>query len=120
MDSAQVRQAVSEHLVLALEVARHAASKMRPGGALLLMGGTGGRRSSRDLGIASAATAAIPSFTAALALELAPVRVNLIAAGFVDTPLSASLLGDGLDARRQELRATLPIGRVGGPADERP
>ena len=52
-----------------------------------------------------------------LALELAPVRVNLIAAGFVDTPLSASLLGDQLDARRDELRATLPIRRVVGPAD---
>jgi NAD(P)-dependent dehydrogenase (short-subunit alcohol dehydrogenase family) len=54
---------------------------------------------------------------AALALELAPIRVNLIAAGFVDTPLSASLLGEGLDARREELRSTLPIGRVIGPAD---
>ena len=55
--------------------------------------------------------------TADLALELAPIRVNLIAAGFVDTPLSAALLGDQLDARRDELRATLPIGRVVGPAD---
>jgi NAD(P)-dependent dehydrogenase (short-subunit alcohol dehydrogenase family) len=52
-----------------------------------------------------------------LALELAPVRVNLIAAGFVDTPLSASLLGDQLDARREQLRTTLPIRRVVGPAD---
>lgn len=117
MSSDQVRRAISEHVVLALEVARNAAGRMRPGGALLLMGGTGGRRISRDLGIVSAATAALPPFTAALALELAPVRVNLIAAGFVDTPLSASLLGDGLDARRDELRATLPIGRVVGPAD---
>jgi NAD(P)-dependent dehydrogenase (short-subunit alcohol dehydrogenase family) len=90
---------------------------MRPGGTLVLMGGTGGRRVSRELGIVSAATAALPPFTAALALELAPVRVNLIAAGFVDTPLSASLLGDKLDARRDELRAKLPIGRVVGPAD---
>src|SRR3954453_3123544 len=39
------------------------------------------------------------------------------AAGFVDTPLSASLVGDGLDARREQLRATLPIGRVVSPAD---
>jgi NAD(P)-dependent dehydrogenase (short-subunit alcohol dehydrogenase family) len=117
MDSDQVREAISGHVVLALEVARNAVGKMRPGGALLLMGGTGGRRISRDLGIASAATAVLPPFAAALALELAPVRVNLIAAGFVDTPLSASLLGDGLDARRDELRATLPIGRVVGPAD---
>jgi len=117
MDADQLRQAVSEHMVLALEVARHAVGRMRPGGTLLLMGGTGGRRIRRGLGIVSAATAALPPFTAALALELAPVRVNLIAAGFVDTPLSASLLGDRLEDRRNELRATLPIGRVVGPAD---
>ena len=107
---------MSEHVLLALEVARHAVGKVRPGGTLL-MGGTGGRRISRDLGIVSAATAALPVFTATLALELAPVRVNLIAAGFVDTRLSAWLLGDGLEARHEELRATLPIGRVVGPAD---
>jgi NAD(P)-dependent dehydrogenase (short-subunit alcohol dehydrogenase family) len=117
MTGDQVRDAVAGHLVLGLEVARSAAPKMRPGGTLILMGGTGGRRVSRALGIASAATAAIPPFTAALALELAPVRVNLIAAGFVDTPLSASLLGDDLESRRTELRETLPIGRVVGPAD---
>ena len=54
---------------------------------------------------------------AGLALELAPVRVNLIAAGFVDTRLSASLLGDLLDESRADLRATLEIGRVVGRAD---
>jgi NAD(P)-dependent dehydrogenase (short-subunit alcohol dehydrogenase family) len=65
----------------------------------------------------SAMTAALPPLIANLALEMAPVRVNLIAAGFVDTPLSASLLGDQLQARRAELRATLPIRRVVGPDD---
>ena len=117
MDADEIRDAISDHVVVALEVARNAAGRMRPGGTLLFVGGTGGRRISRELGIASAATAALPPFAAALALELAPVRVNLIAPGFVDTPLSASLLGDGLDARRAELRAALPIGRVVGPAD---
>ena len=113
----EVRAALSGHVVVALDVARHAVGRMRAGGALVLMGGTGGRRISRELGIASAATAVLPPFTAALALEIAPIRVNLIAAGFVDTPLSASLLGDRLEDRRDELRATLPIGRVVGPAD---
>jgi NAD(P)-dependent dehydrogenase (short-subunit alcohol dehydrogenase family) len=117
MEPADLRDALSDHAVLGLEVARNARGKMRPGGTLLLMGGTGGRKISRELGIVSAATAVLPPFTAALALALAPIRVNLIAAGFVDTPLSASLLGDGLDARRDELRTTLPIGRVVGPAD---
>ena len=117
MDAEEVRPALGDHAVQAIEIARNAAGKMRPGGTLLFMGGTGGRRIRRDLGIVSAATAALPPLTANLALELAPVRVNLIAAGFVDTPLSASLLGEELEARREELRATLPIGRVVGPAD---
>jgi len=117
MDSAQVRQAISGHVVRYLDVARNAAGKMRAGGTLVLMGGTGGRRIGHELGIVSAATATLPPFTATLALELAPVRVNLIAAGFVDTPLSAALLGDRLEERREELRATLPIGRVVGAAD---
>ena len=52
-----------------------------------------GRRPSAGA-LISALTAAMPALTKALALEVAPVRVNLIAAGFVDTPLSASLLGD--------------------------
>jgi len=81
------------------------------------MGGTGARRAGLGLALVSAVTAAMPALTASLALELAPVRVNLIAAGFVDTPLSAALLGDQLDARREQLRTTLPIGRVVGPAD---
>jgi NAD(P)-dependent dehydrogenase (short-subunit alcohol dehydrogenase family) len=117
MDGDQVREALSDHVAVTLEVARNAAGQMRPGGTLLFMGSTGVRQVGHGNGIASAAAAALPPFAAALALELAPVRVNLIAAGFVDTPLSASLLGDKLDERRAELRATLPIGRVVGPAD---
>ena len=108
---------VSEHLVLPVRIARCAVGKVRPGGTLLFMGGTGGRRIRAGLGFISTVTVAMPALVATLALELAPIRVNLIAAGFVDTPLSASLLGDGLDARRDELRATLPIRRVVEPAD---
>jgi NAD(P)-dependent dehydrogenase (short-subunit alcohol dehydrogenase family) len=81
------------------------------------MGGTGARRPGIGLAIASAVTAALPALTANLALELAPIRVNLIAAGFVDTPLSAAILGDELENRRNQLRATLPIRRVVEPAD---
>jgi len=117
MDLEQARLALDEHPLLMLEVARNAAHKLRPGGTLLFMGGTGGRRPGIGLGIVPTVTAALPALTASLALELAPVRVNLIAAGFVDTPLSASLLGDELENRRNQLRATLPIRRVVGPKD---
>ena len=111
------RRAVDAHLLLPLQVARDAASKVRPGGTLLFMGGTGGRRAAAGRSFTAALTAALPAMTRTLALEVAPVRVNLIAAGFVDTPLSAFLLGDQIDERREQLRATLPIGRVVGPAD---
>jgi NAD(P)-dependent dehydrogenase (short-subunit alcohol dehydrogenase family) len=116
LDVEKARRDVDAHLFLPMQVARFAAKKVRPGGTLLFMGGTGGRRPAAGALIA-ALTAAMPALTKALALEVAPVRVNLIAAGFVDTPLSASLLGDQLDARREQLRATLPIRRVVGPAD---
>ena len=117
MDYAEMRDALNEHLMLALQVARNAPGKVRAGGSLTFMGGTGGRRPGPGRTIASAVTAAMPALIANLALELAPIRVNLIAPGFVDTPLSASFLGDQLDQRRRQLRDTLPIGRVVGPAD---
>jgi NAD(P)-dependent dehydrogenase (short-subunit alcohol dehydrogenase family) len=117
MDLEQARRAFDTHLMLMLQVARNAARKVRPGGTLLFMGGIGGRRIGTGMGVVATVTAALPALTASLALELAPVRVNLIAAGFVDTALSASLLGDELDNRRNQLRATLPIRRVVTPAD---
>lgn len=116
LDVEKARRDVDAHLFLPMQVARFAAKKVRAGGTLLFMGGTGGRAPTAGA-VITALTAAMPALTKALALEVAPVRVNLIAAGFVDTPLSASLLGDQLGARRAQLRATLPIRRVVGPAD---
>jgi NAD(P)-dependent dehydrogenase (short-subunit alcohol dehydrogenase family) len=117
MDFDEARRALQQHPMLMLGVARYSAGKVRPGGTLLFMGGTGARHPAEGVGISSAMTVALPALTASLALEIAPVRINLIAAGFVDTPLSASLLGDALERRREQLRETLPIGRVVGPAD---
>jgi NAD(P)-dependent dehydrogenase (short-subunit alcohol dehydrogenase family) len=105
------------HVWLAVAVTQHAIGRVRPGGTLLFMSGTGGRRPGAGMSLIMAATAAMPALVACLALEAAPVRVNCMAAGFVDTPLSASLLGGELGKRRDQLRAGLPIGRVVGPAD---
>jgi NAD(P)-dependent dehydrogenase (short-subunit alcohol dehydrogenase family) len=117
LDFEKARRHVETHLLLPIHVARNTVGKVRPGGTLLFMGGTGGRRVAKGYALISSLTAALPALTKNLALELAPIRVNLIAAGFVDTPLSVSLLGDQLDTRREQLRTTLPIKRVVGPAD---
>jgi NAD(P)-dependent dehydrogenase (short-subunit alcohol dehydrogenase family) len=117
MDFEQARRALEAHLLLMLQVACNGGRRVNPGGTPVFMGGTGGRNSRMGLGMVPVVTAALPALTASLALELAPVRVNLIAAGFVDTPLSASLLGDELDNRKNQLRATLAIRRVVSPDD---
>lgn len=117
MDLGEATQAFAQRMSMTLGVALSSRGKVRPGGTLLFVGGTGGRRPGVGMSVVTAMTAALPALTANLALELAPVRANLIAPGFVDTPLSAALLGDRLEARREDLRGTLPIGRVVGPAD---
>lgn len=116
IDFEQAHRNVDQHFWLPLHVARNAAAK-----------GPTWRNAvahqwyrwppSIGMALSSTFTAALPALTKVLAIELAPVRVNLIAPGFVDTPLSATLLGDQLDERRDQLRATLPIGRVVGPDD---
>ena len=117
MDFEEVRKDIDRHLLLPIHVGLHAIGKVRPGGSLLFIGGTGGRRRGPGLTLIGALSAAMPAVVENLAVELAPIRVNLVAPGFVDTALSASLLGDQLEARRDQLRATLPIGRVVGPED---
>jgi NAD(P)-dependent dehydrogenase (short-subunit alcohol dehydrogenase family) len=117
--SEQVGRAVSERVVQVLEIARNAVPRMPPRGTLLLTGGSS-RKFDRSIGISPAVFSLLQAFTAALALEIAPVRVNLIEAGFVDTALAASFFsGDdaALEARRTELRARLPVRRVIAAAD---
>jgi NAD(P)-dependent dehydrogenase (short-subunit alcohol dehydrogenase family) len=117
LDRERAHQDFDEHVWLPVAVTQRAIGRVRPGGTLLFMGGTGARRPELGGSLISAVTAAQPALIRNLALEAAPVRVNLIAAGFVDSPLSASLLGGDLEKRRAQLRATLPVRRVIEPAD---
>ena len=109
------RRDVDSHLLLPIQIARNAVGRVRPGRHVAVHGRH--RRAphgGRAWHCIAALTAAMPALSRNLAIELAPIRVNLIAAGFVDTPLSATLLGDQLDARREQLRNTLPIAAWSG------
>ena len=116
LDRERAHRDYDDHQWLAIAVAQHAVGRVRPGGTLLFMAGTS-REQGAGLSLMAASSVALPALIANLAFEVAPIRVNLIAAGFVDSPLSASLLGADLDKRRAQLRATLPIRRVVEPAD---
>jgi NAD(P)-dependent dehydrogenase (short-subunit alcohol dehydrogenase family) len=115
MDTGRARHALDEHLWLPLQVARQA--PMRSDGSLLFLTGSGATATGEGLSLMSTLAAGLGALVPNLAFELAPVRVNLIAAGFVNTPLSAELIGDTIEERREELRATLPIRRVVEPGD---
>jgi NAD(P)-dependent dehydrogenase (short-subunit alcohol dehydrogenase family) len=117
LDVEAARRLVDAQLLLPLQVARSAGSKIRPGGTLLFTGCTDDDRPAVGLSLVLGLSAALSALTKNLALEIAPVRVNLITAGVVDTPLSAGLLGGRLETRREQRRTTLPIRRVVGPAD---
>src|SRR3954463_5461925 len=117
LDFDDALQVLDEHLLGSLRIARACAGRIRPGGSLTLVTGTHARRPGVGLVVAAIAAAAVPSIAANVAVELAPMRTNVIAAGFVDPPLSARILGDELERRRAELRESLPIRRVVGPAD---
>lgn len=95
--------------------AKHAARVMKDG-SITFLSGTSAHRPYPGSAMVAASCGAIESFARALALELAPVRVNTICAGFVDT----SLLDDYYGNRQEEvekLAARLPVGRVGTPED---
>ena len=81
MDLAAARRSVDEEIGLVLEIARNAVGRVRPGGSLVFVGGTGGRRTGVGLSVIGAVTAALPRLVANLALELAPIRVNVVAPG---------------------------------------
>ena len=87
------RRDVDACLLLPLQVARHATSKVRPGGTLLFLGGTGGRRTTAGVAFSTALTAALAAMTRSLALEVAPVRVNLIASVHVMNRGSGAVAG---------------------------
>jgi NAD(P)-dependent dehydrogenase (short-subunit alcohol dehydrogenase family) len=91
MDLDRARREIDQRIVGTLAVTRLAAMRLRPLGSLLIAGGSTGRRVAVGNALISAMTAAMPPLVANLAMELAPIRVNLIAPGFVDPKEVAAL-----------------------------
>jgi NAD(P)-dependent dehydrogenase (short-subunit alcohol dehydrogenase family) len=112
LDAHEAGEAIGRSLETMIRLAQLVPPLSRPGGSITLMSGTGSKHPAPGLTVIGATVASRTAAAANLALEIAPVRMNLIAAGFVDTPLSARLLGDGLEDRRRQLRETLPVRRV--------
>ena len=86
-------------------------------GSIVLTGGTAGRRPPPGFAIGASLCGAMEALARALAVELSPVRVNIVVPGFVDTDLWASFPANAREAMFRDATAKLPARRIGTPDD---
>jgi NAD(P)-dependent dehydrogenase (short-subunit alcohol dehydrogenase family) len=114
-ESAAMRPAIETRFWGALYAAKYAATKMG-GGSITFMSGTAGTRPLPGASVATASCAAVEAFARSLAIDLAPIRVNTIQPGLVETPF-LDVLGDRRDAMIKEYSRRLPVKRPGRPEE---
>ncbi len=90
---------------------------MKNGGSITFMSGTSAWKPRPGGAVGSASCGAIEAFGRSLAIDLAPIRVNTIAPGFIDTPLIDALVGEHKAALLEREVARQPVKRVGTPED---
>lgn len=93
--------------------AKQAAAHLRPGGSITFTSGIASQRPHAGWAMGAAVTSAMEGLTRALAVELAPLRVNIVSPGVVRTPLWASMSDTDRDALYQQMDAALLVGHVG-------
>ena len=89
------------------------AAEIRSGGSLTLVSGFLSIRPRPNSAIVGAANGAIESLARSLALDLAPVRVNAVSPGIIDTPIRAAMPEGARQELLAKMAAALPVGRVG-------
>lgn len=112
----ELHSVVNERLWGVVHTVRHAKPLMS-GGSITLTSGALSVRPRPGAGIQTAALAAVEALVPALALEMAPIRVNALRLGTVRTLLLDAIYGAGVDKHLASRAAALPIGRVGEPSD---
>jgi len=117
LDLDQARQFFCLRYFGALWAAHAAAPHLRPGGSITLTTGIAGRRPGPGWAVAASICGAIESLTRALAVELAPIRVNAVSPGVVRSPLWDSMSHDSREQLYRDTAASIPAGRVGEPGD---
>ncbi len=94
-----------------------AASRMPPTGSFTFCSGVSAFRPRANRAAGAAATAALESFARAMAVELAPIRVNTVCPGSFDTPVLDRAFGERKDEAMRPYLAQLPLGRLGRPEE---
>jgi NAD(P)-dependent dehydrogenase (short-subunit alcohol dehydrogenase family) len=114
IDTSAIAGPVDSRLWGALYICRYAAPKMTDG-SITICTGAGVDRPRRGGAIVAAAAGAAEILARVAALEVAPIRVNVIRPGIVDTPMLDRMAGDRRDAVIASLTKRTPLGRIAQP-----
>jgi NAD(P)-dependent dehydrogenase (short-subunit alcohol dehydrogenase family) len=113
IDLSAARRAFEVRVFGVLGAVKHAAPRIASGGSIVLTHGIAGARPQAGWAVGAAVCGAIDALTRALAVELAPVRVNAVSPGFVRTPLWNPIPEAEREALFRDAGKKLLTGRVG-------
>ena len=116
-DLAKARHAFELRYWAALAAVKYASPQIRKDGSIVLTTGVAGRRPHKGWTVVASICGTIEALTRALAVELAPIRVNAVCPGVVRTNLWQSMNADAREQLYESVGNSLPVGRVGAPYD---
>lgn len=117
LDTAKARAAFDSKFWGQYYAARYGSPKMRAGGSITFFAGIWSQRPVPGSSVITAINSAVEGLGRALAMELAPIRVNTISPGIVDTPIYSGMAPEAKEAMFKGAAASLPVRRVGRPEE---
>jgi NAD(P)-dependent dehydrogenase (short-subunit alcohol dehydrogenase family) len=117
MDIGTAKKAFDSKFWGQYRAAKYGAPKIREGGSITFFAGIWSQRPIFGAAPVAAINSAVEGLGRALAVELAPIRVNTVSPGIVDTPLYSGMDPGKRKAMFQGIAASVPAGRVGRPED---
>jgi NAD(P)-dependent dehydrogenase (short-subunit alcohol dehydrogenase family) len=112
-DLKQARRAFELRYWAALAAVKYGSKNIRKGGSVVLTTGVAGQRPHKGWVVAASVCGTIEALTRALALELAPIRVNAVSPGMVRTNLWQNMTAAERERLYESVGSSLPVGRVG-------
>jgi NAD(P)-dependent dehydrogenase (short-subunit alcohol dehydrogenase family) len=113
-------RAVRSKLLGPVFAVQASAGRIKPGGSITFTSGIAARRPMRGGSAAAAINSGLEGLVRALAIELAPLRVNAVSPGWTDTPIWERMAGMTPERKKEAfatMAARLPSGRVGRAED---
>lgn len=117
LELSAIHRAVDSKLIGPLLLAKYGAPSLSKTGSITFTSGIAAYRPAARGSVVAAVNGALASLAYALAIELAPIRVNVVSPGWVDSPIWATVAGGKKEEMLEAMAERLPVGRVGQPAD---